>query len=112
MSAGGQVPVKGKKAKSRLAFELRCKGRKEGKLCRLPLLGVCGVSDSSPQSLRLHGFQEYNVQMSFTLVRGLQDSPQAHSSSVFLFQVINDLLENVTGWAKKGGAELAIPVCK
>lgn len=99
-----------KKAKSRLAFELRCKDRKEIKFCRLPLLGVHGVSRGSQQSLQLHSFQEYKVH--FTVVRSLQDSPQAHSSSVFLFQGIKDLLENVTGWAKKGGAELAIPVCE
>lgn len=99
-----------KKAKSRLAFELRCKDRKEIKFCRLPLLGVHGVSRGSQRSLQLHSFQEYKVH--FTVVRSLQDSPQAHSSSVFLFQGIKDLLENVTGWAKKGGAELAIPVCE
>lgn len=38
--------------------------------------------------------------MHFTLGRGLQDSPQPHSCSAFLSQDINDLLENMTGWAK------------
>lgn len=50
--------------------------------------------------------------MHFTLVTAPQDSPQAHSSSHFPFQGTSDLLENVTGWALKGGAELTIPLRK
>lgn len=90
-----------KKAKSWLAFELRCKDRKEAKFCRLPLLSVRDVSHSSPQSPQIQSFHENKVQIHFTLGRPLQDSPQPHSSSVFLFQDINDLLENMTGWAKR-----------
>lgn len=112
MSVGRQVTVTCKKAKSRLAFELRHKDRKEAKSCRLSLLCVHGVSHGSPRSLQLCRFQEYKVQMHFPLVRGLQDSPQAHSSSVFPFQGTNNLLENMTGWAKKGGAEPAVPGCE
>jgi len=90
-----------KEAKSRLAFELRCKDRKEVKFCRLPLLGVHGLSRGSPPSLQLHSFQEHTVQMLFSLVRGLKDASQAHSSSVLPLQGTSDPFENVTGWAEE-----------
>lgn len=100
MSAARLVTAMCKKAKSWLAFELRCKDRKEAKFCRLPLLSVQDVSHGSPRSPQIQSFHEDKVQMHFTLGRGLQDSPQPHSSSAFLSQDINDLLENMTGWAK------------
>lgn len=112
MSAGRQVTAMCKKAKSWLAFELRCKDRKEAKFYRLPVLSVHDVSHGSPRSPQTQSFHEDKVQMHFKLGRGLQDSPQPHSSSVFLFQDINDPLENMNQLGKTGGAELAMPLCE
>lgn len=109
MSAGRQVTAMCEKAKSWLAFKLRCKDRKEAKFCRLPLLSVHDVLPVEPTDPKLPWGQSSNT---FHIGERSERFTSTTLLQCFPFPGYKWSLGKHDCLGKMGGAELAMPLCK